>query len=95
MKFTCDADFNKCASFSLNILTQNTKNPLRLTAIKAVVNLIMQLPFDLSKIVFYYLSLKDTIMISSLPRAPDLELLDDITIVGISYVTARTYASRS
>ena len=55
----------------------------------------MQIPLGLGFPVFYLMSMKNSILVSSLPRAPDLELENDITILGISMVTSRVGACRS
>ena len=58
-------------------------------------NLFMQFPLRLGKPIFYLMSMKNSIFITSMPRAPDLELENGITITGNNLATARVGACRS
>lgn len=92
---TCDYDFNICVESAQNNLIKNCKNPMRIWAVKSLMKIFMQLPFGLGMFMFYLLTMKNSITITSMPRAPDLELEDDVTIVGNNLVSARIGACRS
>lgn len=93
--FICDLDFDKCAAGTYKNLIDNSKNPMRLWAIKCCTWLFMEIPFYLGKPVFYITLMKASIYVTSMPRAPDLELENDITIVGDNLATSRMLPCRS
>ena len=76
-------------------LVEYAKNPVKLWAVRTLLKIFMQLPFGLDRLIIFNMSLKNSIFISSMPRAPDLELENDVTIVGDNVATARVGACRS
>lgn len=70
-------------------------NPMRIAAYKGLMNLLMAMPFGLSNPIFYLLSMKTTLIITSIPSNFDLDLQGGVQIQALYGITARIYSTRT
>ena len=94
LPLACHADPLKCSEMAKKNFKREL-HPMNIVAYRGIMAILMSMPFGLSNPISYMLSMKTTLIITSLPSNFDLDLVGGVKIYNMYGITARIYSTRT